>query len=771
MKSKKNVGLSLVVASISLFAVLFSLLIPEASAQVSTTLEDFEPYTVGALPCTPTSFTQPCTTAHAFTYSHSSGAFQVSNARDDGAGSNSFQSGGSSFLTAPAGTEFCSTSIDVAVSNIPATGGSVFFTIGGATSTGSITQTTYSITTNSLTVGGSASVYLTAQRYSSGSTFGAAVSTGALTFTTSYSATAFYHFSIYCPATSAGGQFVIASPEATALGNAPQTGTIATNPGTSFVSTKSVWLYNGVYYDNIRTITPPSAIGAIATASHTNIKGFDADPDFNNIILRRGGLTNPLDTEIRSLNPANLATIYTDNTECNNINGVVALGEGLGYYDCTAQDIERFKLISASGADFPLDNCINTCPSPTTFDIDDLDGDSIEDGFDDIATLYLSDNVASGISDSSSCSGGSDLDTRIHAFNFFISGRSGGASDVNGKVISFAPFFKEADCLEDIAPDAEGDGHDVDILAYTSGSISDICSSHNAVEKLDYAVDDTAVTKGFTVSDSATIDTFPNLFYDTEITNTYTAPGSLNGATDIACSGGEILVGTPTMLYLVDPTSGSILSSRAITNLNSVALSYDGNWASYTDTVATYILNTTDLAGTPVAQITNPTGVPFETIIDYFGQRELIATDSVIALYDIHTATTVVPVGHNNTAPSSSSTASSSGSSNSGTDPPAFGPSEEECGDTILMLNIPFLANNFGISQSAMRWLVGLLILSIIVWIFAKTGSPIVIAVGVIVGVAINIAFCAFPIWLLLILVLLIALMVGDLFFNRNDGS
>lgn len=549
--------------------------------------------------------------------------------------------------------------------------------------------------------------------------------------------------------------------------------TSATYNNLDFVIGVQTPFNRNLYIDDI-SVTDISSVGTTATAAYTNIIGAAADPDFNNVIIRSG----TGGTDIRSLNPTSLSTIYTTATTCNRSNGVLALEDGIGWLDCTAADVDELVLADSSGNSYPLQNCIGACPT-TRWNIDNLNtgGNNEEDGFDRIVPIHNQEEVDSGNGDEGIA--GDCGATRIHDFGFFITGTTGGSSTVLGKVMGLTAYITET--TNSVIGTCDGPSGvtklEDNILTYTSGAVDDICSSLDILETsgdIVYAVDDAAATKGWTLTQAFDVNEgMPSV--DLTIQNTYTAPSTYSASTDVSCSGGEILVGKGTTLALINPDSG-VIWQKTVGTVVSVALSYDGKWGSYTDSTNTYIFNTTQGAGSIVtlATIPNPTGTVFETIIDYFGQRELIFTGTQVAEYDIHQATTITGVGHDNAPPSSSSTSSSSSSSSSSTGGclgcttlPESGP-----GSAPFGINITYVANGLGISRLGVQVMVGLILVVVFaIWMYKGTGSVIAAMFGAGLGLMVAVVMGLVPAWVIMAVVLFLILAVGKLIFGGFTGG
>lgn len=87
---------------------------------------------------------------------------------------------------------------------------------------------------------------------------------------------------------------------------------------------------------------------------------------------------------------------------------------------------------------------------------------------------------------------------------------------------------------------------------------------------------------------------------------------------------------------------------------------------------------------------------------------------------------------------------------------------------TFFGLDLAYLATQFGIGLTAIKWLVGIFVVALVV-LGLGTKSPIITAVAILLGIGLAVVFGLFPVWLLLIMVLFLVWAVSRLFSGGGD--
>lgn len=154
---------------------------------------------------------------------------------------------------------------------------------------------------------------------------------------------------------------------------------------------------------------------------------------------------------------------------------------------------------------------------------------------------------------------------------------------------------------------------------------------------------------------------------------------------------------------------------------------------------------------------------PKPLAIDVVGQNNSVMIfyhDTTISNH-LRVLTTTTIIG----GPQSSSTITDIGGGGFG-----GGGNQGACEANFLGINIPYIASAWDATETSIRWLLGILLLVLVVYGFAKIGAgAVMLGVAVVIGVGGAVAFCLFPVWLLLVIILLIALAVGSAFFGDSD--
>lgn len=474
------------------------------------------------------------------------------------------------------------------------------------------------------------------------------------------------------------------------------------------------------------------------TVTLTGIVGFDISKNGDFVIARTNG-----GDFIRVYNGEVLTELFNADTNCSQIDGVAAIQDtGIAYFTCSGGSVAGLTISDKLGAAFlqPGD-CSALCPS-TVFNIDPLAGENNYVDISPFGPLPLVHQSGS---------------KRVFAFNWMVSGS-------DGKLYNLATSGIET---------GADDGQLISetSLAYSAATPGGICTA-TAVSLQGYAVDSVTQTRGYLVSESAGFGgsgiTPPT--YSSAMSQNYVGISSLNSQSHIDCSNYKFIVSGGaggTTVRLGNPSSNTVQwTITAPSNVLAVALSGDGNFAAYSVSDKTYLVYANN--GTAISNFTNPAGTVFKTKLDYTGQRLYVATGTVIAFFDLseETGGPLPPV------PSGSSSGSGSASSTSTNGGGGFGGAGNECSENIFgIFPVTYFSDAFGISETAMRWLFGLFIVTLIVGaiVLRIGGGVIITSVATLLAIGVAVALCAIPVWFLLVIIFLIVLLVGQLLFGGGQ--
>jgi hypothetical protein len=217
--------------------------------------------------------------------------------------------------------------------------------------------------------------------------------------------------------------------------------------------------------------------------------------------------------------------------------------------------------------------------------------------------------------------------------------------------------------------------------------------------------------------------------------------------------------------------------------LRSVALSGDGNFAAWTDTDGINVAYANN--GTIIEVLATPTGTFKSMKFDNTGANLAVFTSTQIVVYHIAVITceddcspteddTGEPIGGCTVGCSSTSTSGSGGSSTSLTGA-AGGGFVNGGADNFFGINIEYISTQWGMPQDGFRWLLGLYTTALIIGAVVANRQGLVAAllaaIGGAIAVGVCVAFGLFPLWFLLLLVFLIIVMAGKLFFSENSSE
>lgn len=481
------------------------------------------------------------------------------------------------------------------------------------------------------------------------------------------------------------------------------------------------------YFDNIELIGVYPAIAASATFAGTGIVGFDNDDAGDFVYVR----TNSGDF-VRSLNATTLTQVYSQDTNCGITNGVVAGSQGFGFFNCAASVPNTLVFLKEDGTKF-LTGCAGTCPDV----IFNLVGITDETDFNDMVWMtganYLQEQEAG--------------DT-IYEFGLFVSATDGKVYGLNAAMIETGD--------EAVAYDS---------LLYANDLPNGICTVYgNIGEITNYATDSAFATRGYTLQ-TFNVNEDEEVFVD--LVHTFSGQSAYNQMSDLDCSTEgttRLISNRADRVVLVLPTQNTVLWTITGISPLQVAISNDGEFAAYATSTITYIVEVD--TGEIIAQANNPAGTLLDIGMDNSGGALWIATSTNVAYYDISPETCGESCDN---AENSSGTSSTSGTTTGGG---GFGGGGNTgtCESNFMGINIGYVANAWNTTETPIRWLLGILLTVLVIYGFAKIGSSAVLmGVAILIGVGGAVAFCLFPVWLLLVIILIVALAIGNLFFGEGE--
>lgn len=487
-----------------------------------------------------------------------------------------------------------------------------------------------------------------------------------------------------------------------------------------------------------------------------------------------------------------LGTYATPNCDWQNAYGVSAIFTTNGYYtafadcdsDATVATANQVDMIRVKDATLSEDNLVTQPPCDWDSGEESTSGDQFDIPFDmnDLGSLnfypYYSTTIQEG-----------NEDTCILSWTF---------STISGEIGAVAVAYL----------DAEGGGFtngDRVLVTVNSGQVvGSFCSWHNPNVPVEANADFVAgvSVNGPTVAARIVAnfeDGTPSedTYDDIELTGTIvlTNSGTWSKGNSIDCAGNQAIIKTDAAsgnnLFLINVTqangaTGSVQKWAKEVNdisLRSVTISGDSQFAAWTDNTGIIVAHAQN--GTVIDTFPTPSGTFKGMEFDRTGGNLAIFTSSQIVVYHLSVITceeacspdvddTDSPIGGCTIGCSSSSTSTSGAGSGSGL-PTGGNGFINEGTDSFFGINISYIAGQWGMNESGFRWLLGLYTTILIVGAAVGRREGLIAAMmGAIAGaiaVGICVAFGLFPVWFLLLMILLIVIMAGKLFFGNTDSD
>lgn len=550
------------------------------------------------------------------------------------------------------------------------------------------------------------------------------------------------------------------------------------------------------YIDNINfpvsTLlpAPPTPTNTYTVANAIN--GFDLSRAGEFIVDREsvGG-----EDTVRFLSGVNFAESYSETTQCNRLQGVVALqDDGAAYLICnagTSSNVENMRLVDKFGDPIQGGECQRLegavqqqCDGTINIDSSTID----EDNMLDLNSFYPT------IVNVKQHNDNTNFDDEI---NYFVLS----ASHTNGKISELFLGYSYYKTASLNPPQNAEIAHENEVSFSGSGDVitqpHDLCTSQ--------ITRNYAIARGNVIGQfDTTVTEFPNE-NPPAVRGGYsrtTAGNSLSdGAEAIDCNSGLVA-------WLTDSTVG-VFNRNTDNNLWSLALPTGGSGAQavalsdyviqsgitrgpfmvYSFNDLTHIVNAT--SGVELVQIPNPvTGANGirEIGIDSVAQKLYINDKFHIYRYDIHTFTTVTPAGTGdggncilNCDPiNGTHTTTSTSTSN----PPGTGSSTSGGGTTLppinfgtaptnpFGINITYVADGLHVSVISIQVMVGLILVVVFsIWMYRGTGSVILATLGAGLGLIVATLMALIPAWVIMAIVLFIIVVLGKMFFGGFTGG
>lgn len=519
----------------------------------------------------------------------------------------------------------------------------------------------------------------------------------------------------------------------------------------------------------------------VQTVATTGLVGMDVDTTGQSVLIARtnGGTT------IRTFSPGLLGELANDagNSACNSNPSVNALPTHVAYTKCNpGSDVDQIW-IRATDLTAPDFNGCDYCNSP----IDETNsGINLPNNFYNLFTVsqypYDFTGQDDNPSDSSCQIGGANTHTHfaIALFPFIELGTGQFGiymvkwSDVGGLCTA------RSDTTTRITFTASGSTPD------------DMCSWRDSVSGRDFIAlaDSTVGIKVYTFDfDSGAATSARALVSgDLNIHVYQTAPSFLLKAEGLACAGnmisGETFDGKVGAYYVESDgthTAGQTAWSGTASTTSGGITTSGAGYTAYLDGTTIKVVNAT--TGSVLRTLARPvgTGAFIELDMDRNANNVWLGEDAQISRYSIFTATTGTenldnnpdPFDTDDNIPSSGTSTSTSISVSITTSSGGF-VVDPNAPNNFFGIDISYISGQWGIPETGFRWLLGLFTTGLIVGaiVSGRQGGIALLlgGVGVLIASGVCVAFGLFPIWFLLLEILLVVVMTARLFFT-NDAS
>lgn len=513
----------------------------------------------------------------------------------------------------------------------------------------------------------------------------------------------------------------------------------------------------GVSGDNdlvrVYSTDPSVAVaGAQATATITGtLQGFAVDGAGDTVIVRSNG------GEIRTYSGATLgAAIASDIAagstgttfpgKCNRLDGVVSIGNLVGYVGCDVGGDPTYFVIKTPALQEPGTDDFNGCDYCSQWI--PLEGFS-EDGGD--CLQEIGQVTAFPISYHSERTFG--FNRRDVAWAWSDIGAGGSCSGTAGKI--GVDMFTNID-------DAPDERQSKDTV-FAGTTAEQICTGYNGNQFYIGAAGSDANTKAYPFSFTTSGSNLQGSFGTSPIfSSTY------GQATSIDCGGSKIIIRKGGLVATLNQTTGNLVSSKTITSdsLTRVATisqrNADGTqWAAWYDNGKVYIASAVNL-GTTICSYTPPSGT----------MKGLEFTDSGNDLF-IVTSTTIARFHPGGTCSNGTTTVGDTGSPGSTTSPiptinATFTPPTFASGNVVGNM-VTYASNAWGFDWS---WIVAIIIIALTMAGFAKFNkAPLVMGIAGLSGSVIAWKLQVLPSWFILLIAFLIIAIAGFRLFGGEGES
>lgn len=374
--------------------------------------------------------------------------------------------------------------------------------------------------------------------------------------------------------------------------------------------------------EGVDAIVTPSA-----TASVTNLVGFDVDPTGTTAIARTENGDKVVTWDAQGLGAGNTPF----DTNCVEFEAVTAASENVVFLDCNGDDTVRIKASTLGTVNLP-DGCSGVEDEFDSWNSAELtEGNTAE-----ISDLgYFSVNWEVSISEPGFCTAHaimvlSTKDGKIGLMTGVFSGGSSAAEFLAEKDFAWKQYTATSNPVYDVCGQA----------------IPGNSQENFGLDTLVVATDPTASTVAYRWNNE-----FPIAGDDPTLSTYRVLGGSLGSAGAVDCSVSELGTiilysgGATRAFSLVNNTQlweRTDLDASTGTFTQPIAISLDGQWGAVAVGGFTHILDMGN--GTSLATISNPSGTLISVKMDSTGQNVWIATTSTIARYGISHITTIDPV-------------------------------------------------------------------------------------------------------------------------------
>jgi len=644
-------------------------LVPSYHAQMVVT-QTFDGFLDGRKPCTPDTFVSPCSTTN-YVYSEvGSGSVAVETGISDGSGKAlTISASGPNILFDAQPSNQCGPSISFALATSVS---SVQFPEVAITTPGTFgfsgsnpsTSTTYVVV---FTGTNHNHAFLQASLRTNGAS-GATYTTPDLIFAASNPvANQFYHFTVTCPASLAtGGNAVLYSPEAAALGTSTTQVTVGANAGTSSaLNTRIEFLSTAAqsYVDSLifaggagAGVVIPTVDAAATTTNTMTLIGFDVDPMKRVVIARESsGGTSKIDT----FDPDTLVLqgVSPLTNSCNKIDGVMAWNTQpsdtrgyAGFLDCTvsptSSNFLKIRNPLLGDPDQAGTLCEGTSPNFCDFDLQTQTGGDVCPGATTNSLPGGSTAIGNIASAPISWTNGQTQTDVVNVDNVLIGFAFSDTSNGNIGLWAIQQNHNEPDESCGVSTAFGSPSATKQICTWRSDDGHDYMTAvSDSVSALTWRTDVDRTAKNIFAPNSFTQ---PNVV----LTQVYPHQSPFNLNVGVACAGSYNYVLTSGGTVAAVKVLGSNLGmkwqiSGAIATQRGIAVSRDNLRVAYTsDSTHVTIANAT--TGTILGTVVIPSGTFKEMRLDDAANNLYIATSTKISRYDLAGANAGINSGNPN---------------------------------------------------------------------------------------------------------------------------